>query len=56
MLKYPGQYGLEVGKDANFIVLDGIVLLIGNRAKVLVNCKGEYLFKPIEYEVELDLV
>ena len=54
------RYGLEVGKDANFIVLDGDSPfdVIRNRAGVLASIrKGEYLFKkkPVEYEVELDL-
>lgn len=54
------RYGLDVGKDANFIVLDGDSPfdVIRNRAGVLASIrKGEYLFKqkPVEYEVELDL-
>jgi cytosine deaminase len=54
------RYGLEEGKDANFIVLDGDSPfdVIRNRAGVLASIrKGEYLFKqkPIEYDVELDL-
>jgi len=59
-LNIQDRYGLEVGKDANFIVLDGNSPfdVIRNRARVLASIrKGEYLFKqkPIEYEVELDL-
>ena len=59
-LNIQDRYGLEVGKDANFIVLDGDSPfdVIRNRANVLVSIrKGEYLFKqkPVEYEVELDL-
>lgn len=59
-LNIQDRYGLEVGKDANFIVLDGDSPfdVIRNRARVLASIrKGEYLFKqkPIEYEVELDL-
>ncbi len=54
------RYGLEVGKDANFIVLDGNSPfdVIRRRAGVLASIRrGEYLFKkkPVEYEVELDL-
>lgn len=54
------EYGLEVGKDANFIVLDGDSPfdVIRNRADVIASIrKGEYLFKkkPQEFEVELDL-
>ncbi len=54
------RYGLEEGKDANFIVLDGDSPfdVIRNRAGVLASIrKGEYLFKqkPVEYDVELDL-
>ncbi len=59
-LNIQDRYGLEVGKDANFIVLDGDSPfdVIRNRANVLASIrKGEYLFKqkPVEYEVELDL-
>src|SRR5690554_22647 len=54
------QYGLDVGKDANFIVIDGDSPfdVIRNRAGVLASVrKGEYLFKqkPVEYDVKLDL-
>lgn len=54
------RYGLEAGKDANFIVLDGNSPfdVIRRRAGVLASIReGEYLFKkkPVEYEVELDL-
>lgn len=54
------RYGLEAGKDANFLVLDGNSPfdVIRRRAGVLASIrKGEYLFKkkPVEYEVELDL-
>lgn len=54
------QYGLDAGKDANFIVLDGNSPfdVIRNRADVLASVrKGEFLFKkkPQEFEVELDL-
>ena len=53
-------YGLEVGKDANFIVLDGNSPfdVIRNRASVLASVrKGEFLFKrkPVEYEIPLIL-
>ncbi len=59
-LNIQDRYGLEVGKDANFIVLNGDSPfdVIRNRANVLASVrKGEYLFKqkPVEYEVELDL-
>ena len=59
-LNIQDRYGLEEGKDANFIVLDGDnpFDVIRNRAKVLASIrKGEYLFKqkPVEYDVELDL-
>ena len=54
------SYGLEEGKDANFIVLDGTSPfdVIRNRAGVLASIrKGEYLFKqkPVEYEIKLHL-
>mgnify|MGYP000873106923 FL=1 len=54
------KYGLDIGKEANFIVLNGDSPfdVIRNRAGVLASIrKGEYLFKqkPVEYEVELDL-
>jgi cytosine deaminase len=59
-LNIQDRYGLDVGKDANFIVLNGNSPfdVIRNRANVLASVrKGEYLFKqkPVEYEVELDL-
>jgi len=59
-LNIQDRYGLDVGKDANFIVLDGDSPfdVIRNRAGVLASIrKGEYLFKkkPVEYDVELDL-
>ena len=59
-LNIQDRYGLEEGKDANFIVLDGDSPfdVIRNRAVVLASIrKGEYLFKqkPVEYDVELDL-
>ena len=59
-LNIQDRYGLDVGKDANFIVLDGDSPfdVIRNRAGVLASIrKGEYLFKqkPVEYEVKLDL-
>ena len=52
--------GLDIGKEANFIVLNGDSPfdVIRNRAGVLASIrKGEFLFKqkPVEYEVELDL-
>ena len=59
-LNIQDRYGLDVGKDANFIVLNGDSPfdVIRNRANVLASVrKGEYLFKqkPVEYDVELDL-
>lgn len=59
-LNIQDRYGLDVGKDANFIVLDGDSSfdVIRNRANVLASIrKGEYLFKqkPVEYDVKLDL-
>lgn len=59
-LNMQDQYGLEAGKDANFIVLNGDSPfdVIRNRAGVLASVrKGEYLFKqkPVEYDVKLDL-
>lgn len=53
-------YGLDEGKAANFIVLDGDSPfdVIRNRANVVASVRnGEYLFKqkPVEYDVELDL-
>ncbi|TJX12776.1 cytosine deaminase [Tissierella creatinini] len=59
-LNIQDKYGLEVGKDANFIVLNGDSPfdVIRNRANVLASVrKGEFLFKqkPVEYDVKLDL-
>src|SRR5690554_5188048 len=59
-LNIQDRYGLDVGKDANFIVLNGDSPfdIIRNRAGVLASIrKGEYLFKqkPVEYDVKLDL-
>jgi cytosine deaminase len=59
-LNIQDRYGLSVGKDANFIVINGDSPfdVIRNRAGVLASIRrGEYLFKqkPVEYEVELDL-
>lgn len=58
-LNIQDRYGVDVGKDANFIVLNGNSPfdVIRNRAGVLASIrKGEYLFKqkPVEYDVELD--
>ena len=57
---FQDRYGLEKGKAANFIVLDGDSPfdVIRNRARVLASIRnGEYLFKqkPVEYDVKLDL-
>src|SRR5690554_3450519 len=54
------SYGLEVGKQANFIVLDetSVYEAIRKRVDVLASVRdGEYLFKRKEkaYDVELDL-
>ncbi len=59
-LNIQDRYGLEIGNDANFIVLDGNSPfdVIRNRSSVLASIrKGEYLFKqkPLEYEIELNL-
>jgi len=59
-LNIQDTYGLEAGKDANFIILNGNSSfdVIRNRANVLASVrKGEYLFKkkPEEFEVKLDL-
>jgi hypothetical protein len=59
-LNIQDRYGLEEGKDANFIVLNGESPfdVIRNRAGVLASIrKGEYLFKqkPVEYDIELNL-
>lgn len=59
-LNIQDRYGLDAGKDANFIVLDGDSPydVIRNRAGVLASVrKGEYLFKQksVEYDVKLDL-
>ncbi|NLJ96220.1 MAG: amidohydrolase family protein [Clostridiales bacterium] len=59
-LNISDRYGLDIGKDANFIVLDGDSPfdVIRNRANVLASVrKGKYLFKqkPVEYDVKLDL-
>lgn len=59
-LNIQDKYGLDIGKDANFIVLDGTSPfdVIRNRSKVLASIrKGEFLFKakPTEFEVELDI-
>lgn len=59
-LNIQDKYGLEEGKDANFIVLDGVSPfdVIRNRSRVLASIrKGEFLFKekPIEYDIKLEL-
>ena len=59
-LNIQDTYGLEVGKDANFIVINGSSPfdVIRNRSNVLASIrKGEYLFKqkPVEYDIKLDL-
>jgi cytosine deaminase len=59
-LNVEDQYGIEVGKPANFLVLnaDSPFEAVRQRADVLASIRnGEYLFKRPEprYEVELDL-
>lgn len=59
-LNVEDQYGLDVGKPANFLVLDAISPFeaVRQRADVLASIRhGEYLFKKPEpsYEIELDL-
>ena len=58
-LNIQDMYGLEVGKDANFIVLDGDSPfdVIRNHAGASFHKEGDYLFKerPREYDVKLDL-
>ena len=59
-LNIQDSYGLEVGKAANFIVLDETTVYeaIRKRVDVLASVRnGEYLFKrkEIQYDVELDL-
>ena len=54
------HYGLDVGKPANFLVLDALTPFeaVRQRADVLSSIRhGEYLFKKPEpsYEIELDL-
>jgi cytosine deaminase len=57
-LNIHNEYGLEVGKDANFIVLDGDSPwdCIRRRVGVLASVrKGEFLFKkkPTEFEIPI---
>lgn len=59
-LNVEDQYGIEVGKPANFLVLDAHSPFeaVRQRADVLASIRnGEYLFKKPEpsYEIELDL-
>ena len=59
-LNIHNEYGLKVGKDANFIVLDGCSAwdAIRRRVAVLASVrKGEFLFKkkPTEYEILLKM-
>ena len=59
-LNIEDQYGIEVGKAANFLVLDADTPFeaVRQRADVLASIRnGEYLFKIPEpsYEIELDL-
>lgn len=59
-LNIQDSYGLDVGKDANFVVLNGDSPfdVIRNRANVLASVrKGEFLFKkkPEAFDVALDL-
>lgn len=59
-LNVEDQYGIEVGKPANFLVLDGDSPFeaVRQRADVLASIRhGEYLFKRPDpsYEIGLDL-
>lgn len=59
-LNVEDQYGIEMGKPANFLVLDAHTPFeaVRQRADVLASVRhGEYLFKKTEpsYDVELDL-
>ncbi len=59
-LNIQDRYGLEIGKDANFILIDGDSPfdVIRNRAKVIASIReGEYLFKqkPVEYDIKLEI-
>ena len=59
-LNVEGQYGIEEGKPANFLVLDADTPFeaVRQRADVLASIRnGEYLFKRPEpgYEIELDV-
>ncbi|MCK0162348.1 cytosine deaminase [Marinobacter sp. S6332] len=59
-LNVEDQYGLDVGKPANFLVLDASnpFEAVRQRADVLASIRnGEYLFKKPEpsYEIEIDL-
>jgi len=59
-LNVEDQYGIEVGKPANFLVLDARTPFeaVRQRADVLASIRhGEYLFKRPEpgYEITLDL-
>lgn len=54
------SYGLDIGKDANFIVLDAVSPFdaIRNRAECLASVRGgEFLFKKAKrtYEINLDI-
>ena len=54
------SYGLDIGKDANFIVLDAASPFdaIRNRAECLASVRcGEFLFKKAKrtYEIDLDI-
>lgn len=57
-LSIEDSYGLNLGKDANFIILDGDSPydVIRNRAEVLASVrKGEYLFKKAERRFDISL-
>lgn len=59
-LNMEDRYGIEVGKPANFIVLDApnAFEAVRNRSDVLASVRhGEFLFKkkPVAYDVELSL-
>lgn len=59
-LNIQDKYGIDEGKAANFIVVDGNSPfdVIRNRSRVLASIRnGEYLFKKkqVEYDIKLDL-
>lgn len=60
LMKLEEEYGLDVGKPANFLVLDApdVFEAVRNRVECLASIRhGDYLFKkqPRKYDVELEL-